>query len=261
MLSVLCPALAAIAEKPSLGIPGAILIWLVWAFFTVDVVEAHGFRVLVRTVYSNVATLREGSSLLAYPEYVVRDSRQFGPWSSRAHLPLVGQVLDIDVPEVIVPVEKGLYCLRVKTKAIGTVRNYSVEDLVQSPIAIEQRIHDVIAKALRRAVYDKGLEDALVKIQRIFCKDGAGISAVISVPAFQVTQLLLDATEHVSPADPATQAALDIIMQRKQETAKQAVLEASMDTEERKVKLRRIAMPELPFRRLGRPGGPRCGHQ
>jgi len=130
----------------------------------------------------------------------------------------------------------------VNTKAIGTVQNYSVEDLVQNPIAIEHRIHDVIANALRSAVYDKGLEDALVEIQRIFSKDSAGISALISVPAFQVTQLLLDATEHVSPADPATQAAWDIIMQRKQEIAKRTVLEASMDTEERKVKLCRIAL-------------------
>merc|ERR1719210_1458293 len=172
-----------------------------WVMCTVQLVEAHGFRVLVRTMFSNEARLQEGAVVLSLPEYIVHDCRQFGPWSGRQRLPLVGQVLDVDVPEIHVPVEQGLYCLKVNPKVVGVVQSYSVQDLIQNPIPIETRINDVIANALRSAVYDKPLEEALVEIQRLFLKDPASISALISTPAFNVTQLLLDANEHIAPAD------------------------------------------------------------
>lgn len=214
---------------------------VVWMMCTLQLVEAHGYRVLVRTMCSNAARLQEGAVVLSFPEYVVRDSSQFGPWSGRKRLPLVGQVLDVDVPEIRVPVEQGLYCLKVNTKVVGVVQSYSVKDLTQNPIPIEARINDVIANALRSAVYDKPLEEALVDIQRLFLKDAEGISALISTPAFKVTQLLLDANEHVAPLDASTSRALDIIIQRKQEVGKRAALEASAETEAQKVKLRKIA--------------------
>merc|ERR1711920_1001789 len=109
-------------------------------------------------------------------------------------------------------------------------------------IPIENRINDVIANALRSSVYDKTLEKALVEIQRLFLKDVDGISALITTPAFKVTQLMLDANQHICPADRSTQQALDIITQRKQEGEKRAVVEASLETEEQKVKIQRVAL-------------------
>eukprot|EP00428_Durinskia_dybowskii_P067741 CAMPEP_0170386886 /NCGR_PEP_ID=MMETSP0117_2-20130122/17272_1 /TAXON_ID=400756 /ORGANISM="Durinskia baltica, Strain CSIRO CS-38" /LENGTH=393 /DNA_ID=CAMNT_0010642735 /DNA_START=61 /DNA_END=1240 /DNA_ORIENTATION=- len=216
---------------------------MVWFILTLQVVGAHGHRVLIRTMLSDSARLAEGGGIVvAFPEYVVRERRQFGPWSSRDRLPLPHQVLDVDVPAMHIPVDNGLYCLRVNTKVVGVVQSYTVKDLTANPIPIESRINDVIANALRSAVYDKPLEEALIEIQRIFLQDAAGISKLISTPAFQVSQLLLDADDHISPANAATKQALEILVERKQEAAKRSVLEASMDTEEQKVKLRKIAL-------------------
>lgn len=120
---------------------------------------------MIRSAFSDSARLRAGGGLIvAWPEYVVRDSRQFGPWSRRDRLPMPRQVLEVDVPKIDVPVDNGLYCLRVNTKVAGIVQDYSVKDLIDNPIAIEIRINDVIAGALRKAVFDKPLGQAMVEI-------------------------------------------------------------------------------------------------
>jgi len=180
--------------------------------------------------------------LLCFPDYIVRDKAQFGPWCKRDALPTVGQSLAVDVPEVLVPVDNGLYCLKVNTKVMGVVENYSVADLLQNPVSIEDRCHDVIAHALRCAVYDKSLQEALTEIQRIFLKDATSISALLSVPAFRPTQLLLDANERIAPADAATAEAMALLVQRRAEAAKRSALEASMETEEQKVKLHNVSL-------------------
>lgn len=215
---------------------------IAWGLFTVKVVSAHGYRVLVRTWGSNATCLREGSFLLMFPEYVVHERIQFGPWANRKRLPSIGQTLDIDVPEVLVPVNDGVYCLKVNTKVIGVVEPYSVPDLLQNPVAIEQRCHDVIANALRTAVHDKPLEDAIAEIQRFFLKNADSISELISVPTFKATQLLLDADQCVRPADAATEKAFALLVQRKEEASKRLALVAAMETEEQKVKLHRVSL-------------------
>jgi hypothetical protein len=154
----------------------------------------------------------------------------------------VGQVLDIDVPEVLVPVDHGVYCLRVNTKVIGVVEDYSVQDLLTHQITIEQRCHDVIAQTIRTAVHDKPLEEAIAEIQQLFLKDTAGISVPMCLPAFRPTQLLLDANERISAADAATAQAMELIAQRKQESEKRLNVEASMETEEQKGKLNKVIL-------------------
>merc|ERR1711871_448246 len=126
----------------ALGLIGAFC--SAWALFSVRLVSAHSHRVLVRTTCSDVASLREGAFFLMFPEYVVYDRDQFGPWCRRDCLPAVGQTIEIDVPEVLVSVNQGVYCLKVNTKVIGVVEKYSVNDLLQNSVAIEQRCHDVI---------------------------------------------------------------------------------------------------------------------
>lgn len=214
----------------------------VWVLFSVRVVSAHGHQVLVRAMCSNAASLREGSFFLLFPEYVVSDRRQFGPWMGGARLPAIGQTLEVDVPEVLVSVDHGLYCLKVNTKVIGIVERYSVDDLLENPVSIEHRCHDVIAHTLRSAVYDKPLEEALAEIQRIFLKGDEDISKLFSVPTFKATQLLLDADQRVCPADTVTNQAFDLLVQRKQESAKRSAIEAAMETEEQKVKLAKVAL-------------------
>jgi len=252
MFAVLSAFIAKLIEEHllvALSLPPA-LVWplvfcalcAAWVLFSVRVVSAHGYQVLVRTWCSNTASLREGSFLLLFPEYVVHDREQFGPWMQRNRLPAIGQTLEIDVPEVLVPVNQGVYCLKVNTKVIGTVERYSVDDLLQNPTSIEHRCHDVIANALRSAVYDKPLEEALAEVQRIFLKDADGISKLFSVPTFKATQLLLDADQRVCPADEATGQAFHLLVQRKQESAKRCAVEAAMETEEQKVKLAEVAL-------------------
>lgn len=73
-------------------------------------------------------------------------------------------------------------------------------------------------------------------------KDAASVSSLISTAAFEVTQLMLDANGHIEPANASTRVALDILVEQKQESAKRCVLEASMGTEEQKVKLRKVAL-------------------
>jgi len=214
----------------------------VWALLTVRIVAAHGHRVLVRAFCSNAASLREGSFFLTFPEYVVDDRSQFGPWAQRKHLPIPGQAVEIDVPEVLVPVNQGVYCLKVNTKVVGVVESYSVDELLQNPVSIEQRCHDVIAGALRSAVCDKSLEEALAEIQRLFMKDGDSIAKLLSIPTFKSTQLLLDAEECVRPADAATTNAFALLVQRKEEGAKRSALEAAMETEELKVKMHKVSL-------------------
>lgn len=215
---------------------------IVWTLLSVRIVAAHGYRVLVRDLFSNAASIRQGFFWTFLPEYVVTDREQFGPWKARNRLPAVGQTIEIDVPAVLVPVSEGLYCLKVNTKVIGTVESYSVDDLLQNPVPIEHRCHDVIAKALRTAVYDKPLETALADVQRFFLKDRESISQLLAVPTFKATQLLLDADECVRPADTATGQAFDLVLQRKQESAKRSALEAAMETEEQKVKLATVSL-------------------
>lgn len=222
--------------------PVVAIAFTLWMFSTCNVVMAHGHRVLVRTFGTNEVSLRDGCFWLCFPQYRVQDKKQLGPWCQRGQLPQVGQVLDIDVPAILVPVDNGLYCLQVNTKVIGKVESYTVQDLIQNPVPVEQRCHDTIAQALRVAVYDKPLEDAIAEIQRTFLKDADSVSALIAVPAFRATQLLLDANACIGPADDATKNALQICVQRKQQSAKCAVLEASMETEEQNVKVRRIEL-------------------
>merc|ERR1712232_1113863 len=54
--------------------------------------------------------------------------------------------------------------------------------------------------------------------------------------------LLLDADQRIAAADQATATALDLLAQRKQEAAKRAVLQASMETEEQKVKVHKVSL-------------------
>jgi len=213
-----------------------------WGLLTVRVVAAHGHQVLVRAFCSNAARLRQGSFFLTFPEYVVHDKAQFGPWCQRTHLPATGQTIEVDVPEVLVPVNHGVYCLKVNTKVIGVVENFTVDDLLRNPVSIEQRCHDVIANALRSGVCDQPLEEALAQIQRIFLKDSDGISKLLSVPTFKSTQLLLDADQCVRPADTATSKAFELLVQRKEEKAKLSALEAAMETEEQKVQMHKISL-------------------
>lgn len=214
----------------------------IWFCLSTTVVMGHGHRVLARTWGTDKVSLRSGCFWLSFPEYVVKDASQFGPWSGRKQLPQVGQILDIDVPEVLVQVDHGVYCLRVNTKVIGVVEEYTVQELLTNPVAIEQRCHDVIAQTLRNATHDKPLEGAIVEIQRLFLKDASSISDLMCVPAFRPTQLLLDANQRISAADAATGQAMELVVQRKQEAAKRSNLEASMETEEQKVKLNRVTL-------------------
>jgi len=214
-----------------------------WAIFCVRVVNSHGHRVLVRSWFSDSASLKEGSLLVVFPEYVVEDKNQFGPWAHRRLLPAVGQTIAIDVPDILVPVGQGLYCLKVNTKVIGTVEPYSVDELIKNTVSIEDRCQDVIANVLRSAVFDKPVEEALAEAQRIFLKDADSISKLLcALPAFKVTQLLLDADKCIAPADSATKQAFDLVLQRKQEGAKRDAVEAGMATEEQKVKLAKVAL-------------------
>lgn len=241
-MGVLAVISSCVSESPMHALGVFIALCLVWTFVSVTYVAAHDHRVLIRTLGSKEARLQDGSFFVCLPEYVVRDSAQFGPWKEARRLPLVGQVRSIDVPMVLVAVENGLYCVRVNTKVVGTVEAYSVEEIRQSSIAIENRCHDMIAHALRKAVYDKPLEEALVVIQNMFLKDAAGIAEVLSTPMFRPTQLMLDANENVTPADAMTQKAMELIQQGKQEAMKRANIEKAMDTEEQKVKLQKIGL-------------------
>jgi len=230
--------ISALCQSPEVFI----VLFALWIVFTTRLVSAHGKRVLVRSWGTNASSLREGSFLTVFPEYVVQDHDEFGPWKQRKCLPSVGQVIDVDVPEVLVPLDQGLYCLKVNTKVIGVVEHYGTDDLAQNPVAIEHRCHDVIAQALRKAVLDKPLEEAFSTIQRMFLKDADMISSMLSVPTFRARELLLDADQCISPADAATTRALELILQRKEEVAKRTALEAAMETEEQKVKLQKISL-------------------
>jgi len=207
-----------------------------------DYAFAHGYQVLVRTYLSDSAELRTGNVFVWFPEYIVHDQSQFGPWSKRKRLPVQGQTVVIDVPEVLVPVNMGLYCLKVNTKVIGTVQSIEASDLMQNPVAIEQLCHDVIATALRKSVYEKPLDEALSEVQRLFLKDSEGISELLNVPTLAVKQLMLDADQHVAPADAGTQKAFDLLVQRQQESAQRSAVAAAMETQEQKVKLDSIAL-------------------
>jgi hypothetical protein len=248
-IAVLSPLLASVIVSEfthfrlwvvALGLVGAFCI--AWALFAVRIVAAHGHRVLVRTGFSDVVSLREGSFFIMFPEYVVHERFQFGPWCRRPCLPAVGQTIEIDVPEVLVTVDHGVYCLKVNTKVIGVVEQYSVDDLLRNTVPIEQRCHDVIAQALRNAVYDKPIEEALAEIQSMFVKGGDSIAQLIDVPTFKARQLLLDADQCVGPADSATAKAFELLAQRKEEVAKRSALEAALETEEQKVKLHKVSL-------------------
>lgn len=238
-------AVALAASAVLLPAPLVIAAALVWVLLTCRFVEAHGRRVLIRTFGTNDVSLASGAQLVFFPQYVVNDSEQFGPWQKHRALPLPGQILEVDVPEVLATVENGLYCLKVNTKVVGVVQKYSVAELLQNRIAIEHRILDAIATTLRGAVYDLKLEEALVEIQRLFAKDASGISAAIQVPAFKVTQLMLDPNQSIVAADSATETTMQIIFERKQETSRLAILEASMASEEQKVKLHRVGLQAI----------------
>jgi len=186
---------------------------------------AHGHRVLIRCWFTDTAILRQGVFWLWRPEYVDNDHSNFGPWTGRKHLPLKGQILEIDVPEVIVSVDGGVYALKVNTKVVGQVMNYTVEDLVQNPIRIETHMHDVIANMLRKSVFDKPLEAALSEIQHLFLRKEHEISELLAAPSFQPMRLMLDADQQIMPADTATATAMQLVAQRKQEVARRAVQE------------------------------------
>lgn len=243
VLSTLVSSLLPTFVPMPLGFLGVFaFLCLAWARFSVRLVDAHGRQVLVRNWYSDTVALRKGSFFLFYPEYVVKDRMQFGPWMDRISLPAVGQTIEIDVPDVLAPVEHGVYCLQINTKVIGKVEQYSVDDLLQNQVSVETVCHDAIAHALRSAVFDKPVEEALAEVQRIFLKDSQSISALISVPTFKVTKLSLDADQRVRPADTATQQAFDLAAKLRQESAKKAAAEAAMATEEQKVKLAEVTL-------------------
>merc|ERR1711879_589751 len=187
---------------------------------------------------------------IIFPKYLVQSGLELGPWREKGYLPLIGQVVEIDVPEVRVMVEKGLYCLRVNTKVMAKVEDYSASDLLQNPIPVEQRVHDVIATKLRAAVYEMSLEEALLEIQHIFSRGADAIADLLTVPSVKVTQLMLDPNSSIVAADQITKQALELAAKKQQEQTKRKIIESSMATEQEKVKLHRIELQSERERQL-----------
>lgn len=229
--SALVAALAAVSPllAPDAGVSAIFLTFtalLVLAWFLglgAGLKRAHGHRVLIRSWFSDATSLREGTFYLWFPEYEVRDKASFGPWACHQKLPMKDQILQIDVPETFVSVDNGTYVLKVNTKIIGRVEDYTVKDLVLNCQPIEKQMHDVITDTLRRAVHDKSLEEALAEIQQILSQDLKQVTALMIVPTFRPLRVMLDADRYIAPADAATKRAMELVAQRKEEITRRAV--------------------------------------
>merc|ERR1719160_37320 len=186
-------------------------------------IRADTHRVLIRSWFTNATTVREGTFWLWFPEYIVTCTTSFGPWASHERLPAKGQVCEIDVPEALIPVDNGTYTLKVNTKVVGHVENYTVEDLLLNPMPIEDHMHNVITDMLRSAVHDKTLEMAITEIQEIFTKDLHNRLKDLTTATFRPTRLMLDANQSIAPANKTTEEAMQLVAQRKQQVAQRAL--------------------------------------
>jgi len=189
-------------------------------------------RVIVRSYLADGGRIEQGSSFwLWFPEYVVEANAEFGPWCKLGRLPVPGQLLDIDLPPSIVSVENGTYQLKVNTKVSGRVTEYALPDLSTHPVPVHEALHDSITTALRGAVHEMPLEDAIGEIHKFFETSAERNEALVSgVACFAPTRLMLDANEHITPANKATSNALELVAQRKAQVAKRAMQEEQHKT-------------------------------
>jgi len=190
-------------------------------------IHALHSRVIIRSHLADGSRLEQGSSFwIFFPEYVVEDSAQFGPWCKLGRLPVPGQLIDIDLPPSIVSVENGTYQLKVNTKIKGRVAEYALADLSTHPVPLHEALHDSITTALRGAVHEMPLEEAIGEIHKFFETSAERNEALVSgVACFAPTRLMLDANECISHANSATADALELVAQRKQQVATRAMKE------------------------------------
>jgi len=204
-----------------------VIIFVAFAVFRPRRIHALHEQVIIRSHLADGGRLEQGSSFwIFFPEYVVEDNAQFGPWCKLGKLPVPGQLLDIDLPPSIVSVENGTYQLKVNTKVKGRVTEYTLADLSKHPIPLHEALHDSITTALREGVHEMPLEEAIGEINKFFETSAERNEALVSgVACFAPTRLMLDANERITHANSATADALELVAQRKKQVATRAMQE------------------------------------